>query len=115
MPPSPLRCLSSTFAVPVSALGALPCGCNIWSDIMIFSGKCWRPPPSALVTVMICLSGCGMVGFDTLLSACPSLVEYSPDEQNQVANEIAELPEGGVIVEWLMDYAVLRAQVRACM
>jgi hypothetical protein len=56
-----------------------------------------------------------MVGFDTSLSACPPVVEYSPDEQSQVANEIAELPEGGAIVEWLMDYAVLRAQVRACM
>jgi len=82
---------------------------------MIFSGKCWRQRPGALVTVMICLSGCGMAGFDTLLSACPPLVEYGPDEQSQVADEIAALPEGGVIVEWLMDYAVLRAQVRACM
>jgi hypothetical protein len=101
--------------VPVSALGAQPYSYKTWSDIMLFNGKCWRPLPSALVTVMICLSGCGMVGFDTLLSACPPLVEYSPDEQCQVADEIAALPEGGVIVEWLMDYAVLRAQVRACM
>jgi hypothetical protein len=101
--------------VRASALGAPLGGWKHWSDIMIFSGKCWRPLPSALVTVMICLSGCGMVGFDTPLSACPPLVEYSPDEQNQLADEIAALPEGGVIVEWLMNYAVLRAQVRACM
>ena len=52
-----------------------------------------------------------MAGFDTLLSACPPLVEYGPDEQSQVADEIAALPEGGVIVEWLMDYVNGKAKV----
>ena len=42
------------------------------------------------------------------------MVEYSPAEQVHLANEVAALPEGVMIVGWLADYAVLRDQVRAC-
>ena len=42
------------------------------------------------------------------------MVEYSRVEQARVAEEVAVLPEGAVIAEWLADYAVLRAQARAC-
>jgi len=42
------------------------------------------------------------------------VVDYSRLEQAQVADEIAALPENARIVDWLADYAVLRAQVRAC-
>jgi hypothetical protein len=31
-----------------------------------------------------------------------------------LANELASLPEGALIFDWLADYEVLRAQVRAC-
>jgi len=31
-----------------------------------------------------------------------------------VADELAALPEGTVIAEWLADYAVLRDQAQAC-
>jgi hypothetical protein len=41
------------------------------------------------------------------------VVEYSQVEQARVAEEVAVLPEGAVIAEWLADYAVLRAQTRA--
>jgi hypothetical protein len=74
--------------VPVSALGAQPYSYKTWSNIMLFNGKCWRPQPGALVIAMICLSGCEMAGFDTPLSACPPLAEYSPDEQSQMADEM---------------------------
>jgi hypothetical protein len=63
---------------------------------------------------MILLSGCAGVGFDFPPSACPPVVEYSRAEQARVAEEIAVLPEGAVISEWLADYAVLRGQARAC-
>lgn len=46
--------------------------------------------------------------------ACPPVVEYSRAEQARVAAELAALPEGAVIPEWLTDYAVLREQTRAC-
>jgi len=42
------------------------------------------------------------------------VVEYSRAEQARVAAELAALPEGVVIAEWLADYAVLRDQARAC-
>jgi len=56
-----------------------------------------------------------MAGSDAPSSACPPVVEYSRAEQARVANEVALLPEGGLIVGWLADYAVLRQQARACL
>ena len=63
---------------------------------------------------MILLSGCAGVGFDTPPGTCPPVVAYSQAEQVRVADELAALPEGAAIAEWLADYAVLREQVRAC-
>jgi len=42
------------------------------------------------------------------------VVDYSRAEQTRVAEEVAALPEGALIVAWLADYAVLRDQARAC-
>jgi hypothetical protein len=42
------------------------------------------------------------------------VVDYSRTEQARLAEEVAALPEGTLIVAWLADYAVLRDQVRAC-
>jgi hypothetical protein len=42
------------------------------------------------------------------------VVEYGRTEQARVAEEVAALPEGAVIISWLADYAVLRDQARAC-
>ena len=63
---------------------------------------------------MIFLTACAGVSSDTVPSACPPVVEYSRAEQVRVAAELAALPEGAAIAEWLADYAVLRDQVRAC-
>lgn len=52
--------------------------------------------------------------FDGTHAACTPLVEYGHAEQARVADEVAALPEGAVIPEWLADYAVLRDQARAC-
>jgi len=54
------------------------------------------------------------VGSENPPSACPPVVEYNRAEQARVANEVALLPEGALIVGWLADYAVLREQARAC-
>jgi hypothetical protein len=40
------------------------------------------------------------------------VVEYSRKQQARVAEEVAALPEGALIVEWLADYAVLREQAK---
>ncbi|WP_338014144.1 hypothetical protein [Alkalilacustris brevis] len=42
------------------------------------------------------------------------MVEYSQAAQARVAEEVATLSEGALIVGWLADYAVLRDQARAC-
>ena len=55
-----------------------------------------------------------MVGSDAPPSACPPVVAYSQAEQARVAEEVATLPEGALIVIWLADHAVLRDQSRAC-
>jgi hypothetical protein len=62
----------------------------------------------------IFLSACAMVGSDAPPSACPPVVNYSRPQQARVADEVAKLPEGALIIGWLADYAVLREQARAC-
>ena len=62
---------------------------------------------------MTFLGACARVGSEAQV-ACPPVVQYSKPEQEQVAEEVAALPENARIVDWLADYAVLRAQVRAC-
>jgi len=42
------------------------------------------------------------------------VVVYIQAEQARGADEVAALPEGAVILDWLADYAVLRDQARAC-
>ena len=81
---------------------------------MSFNARCWMQPQIALAVVMILLSGCAGAGFDTPPGTCPPVVAYSQAEQVRVADELAALPEGAAIAEWLADYAVLREQVRAC-
>ncbi len=81
---------------------------------MLFNERCWRQSRSGLVIVMLFSSGCAGMGFDTPPGVCPPVVEYSRAEQAQMAEEVAALPEGAVIVEWLADYAVLREQALVC-
>jgi hypothetical protein len=78
------------------------------------STKCSTQPQIALATVMIFLTGCAGVGSDKSHSACPPFLEYSRAEQALVAEEVTALSKDALIVEWLADYAVLRAQVRSC-
>ena len=80
---------------------------------MLFNARYWPPPAAALVTATILLAACARVGSEVQM-ACPPVVEYSRADQGQLANELASLPEGALIVDWLADYAVLREQVRAC-
>ena len=78
------------------------------------TARCWTPPRAALAAATIFLTGCAGVSSDTPPGACPPVVTYREAEQARVAEEIAALPEGALIVAWLADYAVLRDQARAC-
>ena len=81
---------------------------------MKFNARCWTPPAAALMAATIFLSACAIVGFGPPPSACPPVVNYSRPQQARVADEVARLPEGALIIGWLADYAVLREQARAC-
>jgi hypothetical protein len=82
--------------------------------MMPFTAKCWTRPQTALGIATLFLTACAGVGSDVPPDVCPPVVEYSRAEQAQVADEIAALPEGAVIAEWIADYAVLRAQAWTC-
>ena len=81
---------------------------------MPLNARCWMRPVAALVIAALFLSACATGGSDTASGTCPPVVEYSRANQARVADEVAALPEGAVIVGWLADYAVLSEQVRAC-
>ena len=62
-----------------------------------------------------CLTGCGVVGFETGgIAACPPVVDYSREFQARAAEELALLPDGSAVVAMMADYAIIRDQVRAC-
>lgn len=76
---------------------------------------CSRRRRVGLLLATIWLSGCATGASDVgSLGACPPVVEYSPEFQAQVAEELALLPENSAIAEMMADYAVMREQARAC-
>ena len=77
------------------------------------NAKCWTPPAVALLIAMLWLSACAMAGSEGQ-APCPPVVEYSAADQTRAAAEIEALPETGVLMGMLSDYAVLRDQARAC-
>ena len=77
------------------------------------NARCWKPQHVVLLIGMLSLGGCTRDGSEGQ-GVCPPVVEYGPAEQARVADEVAQLPEGAVVVDWLADYAVLRDQARAC-
>ena len=81
---------------------------------MISNAGCSTPPLAALGTLLISLSACAGAGSETALGACPPVVEYGRAEQAQASAEVEAMPEGAVLVRLLADYAVMRAQARAC-
>ena len=78
------------------------------------TARCSTPLRAALAAVTIFLTGCATAGSDPPPSSCPPVVAYSQAEQMRVAEEVAALSEGALIMGWLADYAVLRDQARAC-
>lgn len=88
----------------------IPCRLSV-----LRNGRCWRKRAAALAVPMIFLTGCAMGSSDLRWAVvCPPLVKYNREEQRRVAYEFAALPNGSVIVGWLEDYDVLRAQVKEC-
>jgi len=82
---------------------------------MMSKARCWKQQLAVLAIATSLLNGCGTAGFEAGgVAACPPVVEYSREFQARAAEELALLRRGSVIIEMMGDYAVLRAQVRAC-
>lgn len=79
---------------------------------MKHDAACWKPGRIAPAIATIFLSGCAAAGSDH--GACPPIVGYPRAFQARVAAEVEALPPSAAIEVMLADYAVLRAQARAC-
>ena len=65
--------------------------------------------PVLLLIAVLSLNGCATPSSEAL----PPVKVYSPEVQDQAADELEALPEGAVLPTFIADYAVLRAQIKA--
>ena len=65
-----------------------------------------------MVAAALLLAACTAPVFDQ--AGCPALVNYTPEFNARLADEIAPLPDDSAIVTAIGDYIGLRDQVRAC-
>jgi hypothetical protein len=63
------------------------------------------------ILLALLLAGCVT---DRALNTCPAPLEYSPEFQNQAADELDQLPPGSAIGQMIVDYGQERAALRAC-
>ena len=82
---------------------------------MTSNAGCWRPRPVVLATVTSLLTGCATGGSDPrIATACPPVVEYSPEVRARAAEELGGLTDGSAIAGMLSDYSVMRDQTQLC-
>ena len=81
---------------------------------MTSNAACWRQPATALAIATSVLSACATGGSDPGGVACPPVVAYDQTARDKAALELAALPEDAALVGMMADYAVMRAQARAC-
>lgn len=62
----------------------------------------------------ISLTACTTGGSDPGGAVCLPVVAYDQAERDRAAAELEALPEDAALVGMMADYAVLRAQARAC-
>ena len=79
------------------------------------NAECFGLRLVGLATVTSLLSACATAGFETgIVAVCPPVAEYSLEEQERAAEELAMLPDVSAVVEMMGDYVVLRDQARGC-
>ena len=81
---------------------------------MTSNAACWKLPAPALVIVTISLTACATGGSDPGGAVCPPLVAYDQAVGEKAAAELQALPGDAALVGMMADYAVMRAQARAC-
>ena len=60
------------------------------------------------------LTACATGGSDPGSAVCPPVVDYDQAVRNRAAAEMEALPDNAALVGMMADYAVMRAQARAC-
>lgn len=65
---------------------------------------------SAWLLLPILLAGCSTID----ASPCPPLKTYTPEQNEQLAQELDTLPGDAITIDVIADYMLLRDQVRAC-
>lgn len=72
-------------------------------------------PANAAAALALCLtlSACATAKPAPTITVCAALVTYSAADQAKASAELKALPAGDVLARFIVDYAGLRAQVRA--
>lgn len=65
-----------------------------------------------LLIVPVLLTGCATANSDS--AVCPPVIEYSPEFQGRLADELEALPEGSALERAMIDYGRVRSELRAC-
>jgi len=73
---------------------------------------CWRQRLVGLAIGMSFLSACATGSFKPAVGVCPPVIEYSREFQARADQELTLLPEGSAISAMLIDYTVIRKQVK---
>ena len=83
---------------------------------MMSNARCWKQQIATLAIAASLLSGCATVTSEPrTATVCPPVVEYTREFQARAAKELILLPDGSAIAGMLIDYAVMREQVRVCL
>ena len=81
---------------------------------MTSNAACWRLLATALVIATSLLTACATGDSDPGGVVCPPVVAYDQAVRERAAAELKALPEDAALVGMMADYAVMRAQARAC-
>jgi hypothetical protein len=84
---------------------------SIAPDIPGRIAPAWKAT-AVLITLfaVVALAGCSTID----AGACPPLKEYTPEQNERLAQELETLPGDAITLDVIADYMLLRDQVRAC-
>lgn len=70
----------------------------------------WGAVICLIVIAAFLLAGCAPID----AGACPPLKQWTKEQQEQLYNELDQLPSNYITIDVVADYMTLRDQVRAC-
>ena len=63
-----------------------------------------------LLPALLATSACTSVP----VAVCPAVVDYTPGQQSEAADELLALPPGSILTQMLLDYHELREKLKTC-